>query len=132
MPPAKLGVLYSLSGIRRLTELVGPGLAREMLYTAAPVGADRALARGLLNERVEAAELDARCLAQARRIGANAPLAVRHTKRLIREFLPRFHDLDEDDRAELKRLRDECFSSRDFKAAISAFRTREPVRFEGR
>lgn len=60
--------------------------AAELLYTADPIDADRALAMGLLNELVPAEKLLDRALSTADRIAANAPLAVQATLHGIREL----------------------------------------------
>jgi len=61
--------------------------AMELLLTARPIDAARALAIGLVNEVVPAADLRRRALAAATAIAANAPLAVRATRRGVRELL---------------------------------------------
>jgi enoyl-CoA hydratase len=61
--------------------------AMELLLTARAIDAARAAAIGLLNEVVPAAELLPRALAAAAAIAANAPLAVRETRRGVRELL---------------------------------------------
>jgi enoyl-CoA hydratase len=61
--------------------------AQELLLTARPISAQRALAIGLLNEIVPAAELMARALDCADAIAGNSPLAVRETRRGLREIL---------------------------------------------
>jgi enoyl-CoA hydratase len=60
--------------------------AAELLYTADPIDADRALAMGLLNELVPAEKLLDRALSTADRIAANAPLAVQATLHGVREL----------------------------------------------
>ncbi len=61
--------------------------AHELLLAARPISAERALAIGLLNEIVPAAELMARALDCADAIARNSPLAVRETRRGVREIL---------------------------------------------
>ena len=61
--------------------------AMELLLTARPIGAERAAALGLVNEVVPAGELLPRALAAAAIIAGNAPLAVRATRRGVRELL---------------------------------------------
>jgi enoyl-CoA hydratase/carnithine racemase len=61
--------------------------AMELLLTARPIDAARAAAIGLVNEVVAPAELLPRALAAAAAIAANAPLAVRETRRGVRELL---------------------------------------------
>ena len=53
MPPARLGVVYSHTGLRRFVDAIGAARTRELFLTARPVGADEALAWGLVNEVVD-------------------------------------------------------------------------------
>src|SRR5262245_12090487 len=62
--------------------------AHELLLTARPIDARRALEIGLVNAVVPADQLLATALATADAIAANAPLAVRETRRGVRELLP--------------------------------------------
>jgi len=130
MPPAKLGVLYSASGTRRLIELVGVAATKEMFFTAEPVAAARALALGLANRVVPKAEATAEAEKLAATIAKNAPLSVRGTKTIVRRLRP--PPLDAATVLEIAKLREECFRSQDFAAATQAFLTKQPVSFEGR
>ena len=53
MPPARLGVVYSHTGLRRFVDAIGAARTRELFLTARPVDAAEALAWGLVNEVVE-------------------------------------------------------------------------------
>lgn len=114
MPPAKLGVLYSATGMRRLVELCGPALAKELLFTGDVVDAARALAVGLVNRVVPKASLDAAAAELASTIRRNAALSIRHTKTVFSRFLAP-PPLDAAALAEVARLRDECFRSDEFR-----------------
>ena len=61
--------------------------AHELLLAAQPIDAARALAIGLVNEIVEPEQLLPRALTMADTIAANAPLAVRETRRGVRELI---------------------------------------------
>lgn len=113
MPPAKLGVLYSATGMRRLIELCGPAVAKELLFTGDVVDAGRALTLGLVNRVLPKASLDEAAAAMAATIRRNAPLSIRHTKTIFSRFLAP-PQLDAATLAEVSRLRDECFRSDDF------------------
>lgn len=114
MPPAKLGVLYSATGMRRLLELVGPSVARELLFTGDVVPGPRALALGLVNRAAPTtSELWAAGRSMAETIAGNAPLSVRHTKTIFRRFLAAA-PLDPAVLAEVAAMRDECFRSVEF------------------
>jgi enoyl-CoA hydratase/carnithine racemase len=130
MPPAKLGVLYSATGTRRLIDLVGAAVTKEMFFTAEPVPAARALAVGLVNRVYPKSETTAEAEKLAAGIARNAPLSVRGTKTIVRRLRP--PALDAETVREIAKLRDECFRSRDFSEATQAFITKRPVEFEGR
>ena len=70
-----------------LARQIGWVHAHDLLLTARPIGAERAAAIGLINEVVPAERLMATALAAADAIAANAPLAVRATRRGVRELL---------------------------------------------
>ncbi len=59
VPPAKLGVIYPVSSIRALTELVGPAWAKRLIFTAEIVDAEQALRIGLVEQVVAPEQLDA-------------------------------------------------------------------------
>lgn len=123
MPPAKLGVLYSATGMRRLIELCGPAVAKELLFTGEPVDAPRALAHGLLNRVVPKADLDPLARAMAATIRGNAPLSIRHTKTIFSRWLAP-PALDAATLAQVARLRDECFRSPEFQERSKALARR--------
>lgn len=82
-PEVGLGLMPGFGGTQRLARRVGQGLAREIIYTGDPIGADRALEIGLVNAVVPQADLAAKVLAVARKIASRAPLAVTASKRAI-------------------------------------------------
>ena len=95
-PEAALGILAAAGASWRLVELVGEPLAKEILLAGRVLKAEEALAVRLLNEVVPIDGLDAAGHAWADRIAANAPLAVRLTKRAIhapREAHPLIDDI---------------------------------------
>lgn len=112
LPPARLGILYSLTGLQRLVDLVGPGLAREMIYTAEPVEAERALAAGLVDRVFPAADLERAARELAERIARNEPLSLRHHKALFRRLAPPAPGQAE--LREVAALRLECFKNPEF------------------
>lgn len=82
-PEVNLGVLPGFGGTQRLARRVGPGRARELVYTGDHVMADAALAMGLVNAVVPAAELSERVLAVAKKIAQKGPLAITASKRVL-------------------------------------------------
>lgn len=121
MPPAKLGVLYSATGMRRLLELVGPAITRELLFTACVVESERASGLGLLNRVVPHDQLEAEVATVCEQIAANSALSIRHTKTILRRFLGA-PELAAEDLSEIARLRQECFDSEDFAARTARWR----------
>ncbi len=79
-PEVGLGILPGAGGTQRLPRLVGLGRAKEMILTADPIDADRALALGLLNRVAPPGELGRATRELAEKIASRAPLAVRLAK----------------------------------------------------
>jgi enoyl-CoA hydratase/carnithine racemase len=133
MPPARLGVVYGPSGLRRFLHLVGPSRAREMFFTARPIEADEALALGLVNRVVPGDAAEAAALALAAEIAGNAPLAVNGMKRILRLLdAAAERGFTEEERAEISALRRRAFESDDVREGRQAFLERRPPRFSGR
>ena len=82
-PEVKLGILPGYGGSQRLTRLCGKGLAHELCLTGEMISAEEALRIGLVNHIYEPAELLTAAEAMAKKIIANAPLAVKFTMEAI-------------------------------------------------
>jgi enoyl-CoA hydratase/carnithine racemase len=132
MPPAKLGLVYSHTGVQKFIEVIGAARTRELFLIGRPVDAARAEAWGLVNEVVPAADLEARSLEVAEEVAANAPLALSGNKRVIRALTAAHAVLDPATERELLELRRACFSSQDFREGVRAFAEKRPPRWEGR
>ncbi|MCO4253338.1 crotonase/enoyl-CoA hydratase family protein [Pseudarthrobacter raffinosi] len=83
LPEVKRGLFAAGGGVPRLTQQMPMNVARQMVLTGEPITAETAARWGLVNQVVEAAELETAALALARAISANAPLAVQASKRII-------------------------------------------------
>ncbi|MBS1891449.1 MAG: enoyl-CoA hydratase/isomerase family protein [Actinobacteria bacterium] len=120
MPPAKIGLIYGHTGLRRFLETIGLPRTREMFYTGRNLDAARAEAIGLVNEVVPDEEIDAAAVKLAAEIAAAAPLSVRGNKRVIDVLVanPVLSDAQEEELVELRRS---CFGSADFREGIRAF-----------
>jgi enoyl-CoA hydratase/carnithine racemase len=132
MPPARLGLVYSHTGIQRFIDTVGAARTRELFLLARRVDARTAAAWGLVNEVAEDGRLVEEALRLASEIAAGAPLAQRGNKRVIRELLAARGALDPEVERELLELRRACFSSEDFREAVRAFAEKREPRWRGR
>ena len=132
MPPAKLGLVYSHTGLRRFLEAIGAPRTRELFLTGRNIDARTALSWGLVNEVVGAADLEDAALDLAEDIAANAPLSVRGNKRAIRELLAAEGALDPEVERELVELREASFHSDDLREGVRAFGEKRPARWKGR
>src|ERR1700712_3425423 len=83
MPPAKLGLVYGHTGLRRFLEVVGLARTKELFLIGRNYEATRAERLGLVNEVVEADRLEAEAVGLAAEIAANAPLSIRGNKQAI-------------------------------------------------
>ena len=83
LPEVTIGTTPAWGGTARLPALIGAARAKQMILSGQPVDAQKALAWGLVNEVVPAAQLQARALELATQIAGNAPIAVQAAKQLI-------------------------------------------------
>jgi enoyl-CoA hydratase/carnithine racemase len=132
MPPARLGLVYSHTGLRRFVDAIGAPRTRELFFTARNVSARTALHWGLVNEVVGTDEVEARGVAYAARIASHAPLSLSGNKRALRELLAAEGRLDPQVERELVELREACFRSDDFLEGVRAFAEKRAPRWRGR
>jgi enoyl-CoA hydratase/carnithine racemase len=130
MPPAKLGLIYSHTGLRKFIDVCGPANTAELFHVGEAVDADRALTMGLVNEAVEPDRLEGRVLEMATQIAENAPLSLAGNKRIIRTL--RTQPLPPEVEQELIELRESCFRSEDFREGVRAFAQKRTPRWQGR
>jgi enoyl-CoA hydratase/carnithine racemase len=129
IPAARLGLGYRFSAMKNLVDLVGPGAAKDLFFTARRIGAAEAKELGLIN-RVAAPEgLDALLAEYTDAIADNAPLTIGAAKAMTREILKPPADLDRDLCAALIRG---CFESEDYAEGRTAFMQKRKPQFKGR
>jgi enoyl-CoA hydratase/carnithine racemase len=132
MPPAKLGLVYSHTGLRRFIDAIGVTRTRELFLLGRYIDAPTALGWGLVNRVTTAEELEVVALDIAGELSLNAPLSQRGNKRVIAELLSAESKLDADVEAELVELRRESFASQDLREGMRAFAERRAPRWSGR
>jgi enoyl-CoA hydratase/carnithine racemase len=128
IPAARLGLGYGFAAVKALTDVVGPAMAKEILFTARRFSAEEALRMGLVNRIAPADALEGLVREYAAMIAANAPLTVRAAKLAAREAL---RDPDKRRLAEVEAAVAACFDSADFKEGRAAFMEKRPPRFSG-
>ncbi len=131
MPPAKLGLVYSHTGIRRFIDAIGAARTRELFLLGRYISAPTAQQWGLVNRAVPAEELDAITLELATELAGNAPLSQTGNKRVIAAVLDGRDGLAEDVEAELIELRRASFASEDMREGMRAFAEKRPARWRG-
>ena len=123
-----LGNCVTGTAFSRLVDLIGPGYAKDMLFTGRLVGAAEAHAIGLI-ERVAAADAIASVVRElALQIASNAPLTVRATKEMTRRLLAKTRLAS----PEARDLIELCYGSADFQEGVAAFLAKRPPKWTGR
>ena len=130
MPPAKLGLVYSHTGLRKFLDTLGLARTKDLFLTGRNFDAERAEQIGLVHEVVDDGAFEAASVALAEGIAANAPLSMRGNKRAI-EVLNANPVLSEQQEAGLIALRESCFSSEDLREGIEAFAEKRKPRWRG-
>jgi len=128
-PEVGLGILPGMGGTQRAPRLLGPAVAKELIFTGRRIGAEEAYRIGLVNHVVPEGEALSAAKAMAAEISANGPIAVRHAKAAAN----RAPDVDiisgleyEADQFAL------LFATDDAKEGMSAFVEKRKASFEGR
>ncbi len=131
MPPAKLGLVYSHTGIRKFIDAIGAPRTRELFLVGGRVDAATALTWGLVNSVHPAESVADAALALATEIAGNAPLAQRGNKHVIRSMLDGEALLPPEVERELLALRHASFRSDDFREGVRAFAEKRAPDWKG-
>lgn len=127
-PEVKLGILPGYGGSQRLARLCGKGVAQELCLTGEMIAAEEALRLGLVNHVYEPAELLPAADALAKKIIANAPLAVRYAMEAIEHGL----DMSQEEGLFLEAtLFGLCCATDDMREGTRAFLEKRPAQFKG-
>ncbi len=130
MPPAKLGLVYGHTGLRKFLDALGVARTKELFLTGRNHSAERAERIGLVHEVVEDDLFEAASIALAEGVAANAPLSMRGNKHAI-EVLNSNPVLSEQQERGLIALRESCFASEDLREGVEAFAEKRRPRWKG-
>jgi enoyl-CoA hydratase/carnithine racemase len=127
LPETRLGIIPDVGGTTRLTRLVGPGRAKEVIFTGGQMEAQQAAEWGIVNYVVPADMLLAKGEAIAAEIMQSAPLAVGMAKRVINALVDKEKGLTLEGWAQ-----SQLFKSEDFTEAVQSFLMKRPPDFKGK
>ena len=128
--PAKIGVPYNTTGIVHFLNMVDLNLAKEMFFTARPIGAKKAESLGILNHLVPAEDLESYTYEMAAQIAKNSPLSIAVIKEQL-NIMGAARPINSEFYEKIDELRQKAYNSKDYKEGISAFFEKRKPRFIG-
>lgn len=130
VPPAKLGLVYPLAGLRRFVHILGFNRTREIFLTGRFYSGPRILEMGLVDYMLPRQELEPYTRQLAEEIAGNAPLSVKGHKRIL-NLLAKSIRFEDDDLKEAEGILMEAVNSEDLKEGQAAFLEKRKPRFTG-
>jgi enoyl-CoA hydratase/carnithine racemase len=130
MPPAKLGLVYSHTGLRRFIDAIGAARTRELFLLGRHIDARTAVDWGLVNRIAPEEGLERLTLELASELAGNAPRSQLGNKRVIAALLQAEGELPADVEAELIELRRQSFASADMREGMRAFAEKRAPRWK--
>jgi len=128
-PEVKLGIIPGYGGSQRLARLCGKGIAHELILSGEMISADEALRVGLVNRVVEQAELIPTAESIAKKIAANAPLAVKFAMEAVEHGM----EMPQEEGLFLEAtLFGLCCATEDMREGTRAFIEKRPAQFKGK
>ena len=128
IPAAKLGLGYGYEGIRRLANLVGPAMVKEIFFTARQFSAGEAQEMGLVNRMLPPHMLVPYVDDYAKRISENAPMTIESVKAIVQAIQD---DESARDLDALDAMVKACFASQDYIEGRRAFMEKRKPDFTG-
>jgi enoyl-CoA hydratase/carnithine racemase len=129
LPEVRVGIVPGGGGTQALVRRLGPARAKDLIFTGRRIGAEEALALGLVARVVERAALENATMELAREICGSSPVAVREAKLAIDRGL----DVTMEDGIELEELAwRRAVASQDRKEGIAAFNEKREPDWRGR
>lgn len=129
--PAKLGVPYDIAGVLNFMQRAGLPIIKEMLFTAQPMSAQRALQVGIVNQVFPAKQIETATYDFAAQITRNSPLVIALLKEELR-VLSAATPLTPEGFERIQALRRQIYDSADYQEGIKAFFERRTPRFTGK
>jgi enoyl-CoA hydratase/carnithine racemase len=128
VPAAKLGLGYRYSAMKNLVDLIGPGAAKDLFFTARRLDAQEALQLGLISRVCETEKLPALLSEYTSALAANAPITIAAAKAITKEILKPSPELD---MALCQQLIRNCFESADYAEGRKSFMEKRKPIFKG-
>ncbi|MBP7865516.1 MAG: methylmalonyl-CoA decarboxylase [Acidobacteria bacterium] len=130
MTPARMSIPYNVSGILHFVNILGVNMVKEMLFTARPVSAEKALQVAILNHLVSEEEIEPFTYGLAAHITQNSPLSIASMKEQVR-LLASAHPLTPIMFERIQGLRRQVYDSKDYEEGLRAFHEKRRPVFTG-